>query len=80
MVLAGLVPSEVGRKSLLEASSHWWFAGNLEHFWLVEVSPSAPQSLFLACICDHISPSYKDTSHTGFGHTHNAFIQTQSPL
>lgn len=39
--------------------SPWWFAGNLEHFWLVEVSPwslpSAPLSLLLACICDHIS-------------------------
>ena len=61
MVLAGLVPSEVGGKGSVPGPS----------LWLVDnhCPPVSPPCLLSVHVCVQISSSYKETRHIGLGST-----------
>lgn len=72
----GRAPSESGWDPCLPPLNFCWCLSTLGMLWLVEASLQSPASVITwfsvrVCVCVRvrISPSYKDTSHIGFGPT-----------
>ena len=67
---AGLVPLKAERENMSQASlpASGGLLATLCVFWLVEASPhlsSSSHVVLCVCVCVHISPFCKDTSHGG---------------